>query len=49
VTVDGIELPYYIVLIGAGVLKLTSAAAVQGEEETTAEEQVASEIQTAGI
>jgi probable O-glycosylation ligase (exosortase A-associated) len=33
VTVDGVELPYYVALIGAGVLKLSSLTAAEGETE----------------
>ena len=41
VTVNAVELPYYIVLIGAGVLKLSSAATAEdeAEEEGDAEEE----------
>ena len=34
VTVDGIELPYYIALIGAGVLKVASAAEAEAASKT---------------
>ncbi len=39
VTVDGVELPYYVVLVGAGVLKLTSSPPAEAEPELESDEE----------
>jgi probable O-glycosylation ligase (exosortase A-associated) len=34
VTVDGVEMPYYVAIVGAGVLKLTSMTAAEGATDS---------------